>query len=104
MEQKSLLISALSVGVGVGVGVGIGLANSGQNVSKWGPNYSFSSNAVTADKIEHEMLRLIVDGRESNVTFDKFPYYLRHAYFLLLQQINLPLICFVFMITYFTFL
>jgi len=80
MEQKSLLISALSVGVGVGVGVGIGLANSGQNVSKWGPNYSFSSsNAVTADKIEHEMLRLIVDGRDSNVTFDKFPYYLRQG-------------------------
>lgn len=76
MEHKSILISALSVGVGVGVGVGIGLANSGQNVSKWGPNYSFSSNAVTADKIEHEMLRQIVDGRESNVTFDKFPYYL----------------------------
>lgn len=73
-------MSALSVGVGVGVGVGIGLANSGQNVSKWGPNYSFSSsNTVTADKIEHEMLRLIVDGRDSNVTFDKFPYYLRQG-------------------------
>ncbi|XP_073226139.1 uncharacterized protein [Cicer arietinum] len=75
MEQKSFLLSALSVGVGVGVGIGLA---SGQSVSKWGPNYSFPSNAVTADKFEHEMLRQVVDGRESNVTFDKFPYYLRH--------------------------
>ncbi|XP_045813461.1 uncharacterized protein LOC123907304 isoform X2 [Trifolium pratense] len=69
MEQKGMLISAC---VGVGVGVGLGLA-SGQ--TKWGPN-SVSSNAITPEKIEHEMLRLIVDGRESNVTFDNFPYYL----------------------------
>ncbi|KAK7358561.1 hypothetical protein VNO77_00494 [Canavalia gladiata] len=72
MEQKSILISAL--GVGVGVGVGIGLA-SGQSVGKWGAN-TFSSNVVTAEKMEQEMLRQVVDGRESNVTFDKFPYYL----------------------------
>ncbi|XP_004511542.1 uncharacterized protein [Cicer arietinum] len=72
MEQKGMLISAL--GVGVGVGVGLGLA-SGQSVTKWGAN-PFSSNAITPEKIEHEMLRLIVDGRESNVTFDNFPYYL----------------------------
>ncbi|GAU29462.1 hypothetical protein TSUD_227270 [Trifolium subterraneum] len=69
MEQKGMLISAC---VGVGVGVGLGLA-SGQ--TKWGPN-SVSSNTITPEKIEHEMLRLIVDGRESNVTFDNFPYYL----------------------------
>ncbi|KAG5030007.1 hypothetical protein JHK87_013521 [Glycine soja] len=74
MEQKSILISAL--GVGVGVGVGIGLA-SGQSVGNWGAN-TFSSNAITAEKMEQEMLRQVVDGRESNVTFDKFPYYLRH--------------------------
>lgn len=74
MEQKSILISAL--GVGVGVGVGIGLA-SGQSVGKWGAN-TFSSNAITAEKMEQEMLRQVVDGRESNATFDKFPYYLRH--------------------------
>jgi hypothetical protein len=72
MEQKGMLISAC---VGVGVGVGLGLA-SGQ--TKWGPN-SVSSTAITPEKIEHEMLRLIVDGRESNVTFDNFPYYLRYS-------------------------
>lgn len=72
MEQKSILISALSVGVGVGIGLA-----SGQTVGKWGAN-AFSSNAVTAEKMEQEMLRQVVDGRESTVTFDKFPYYLRH--------------------------
>ncbi|KAK2385184.1 hypothetical protein P8452_39946 [Trifolium repens] len=76
MEQKSFLISALSVGVGVGVGIGLA---SGQSVSKWG-GFTYSSSSsnslITADQIQHEMLRLIVDGRDSNVTFDKFPYYL----------------------------
>lgn len=73
MEQKGMLISAA---LSVGVGVGLGLA-SGQTMFK--PNtYSSSSNALTPDKIENEMLRLVVDGRESNVTFDNFPYYLRY--------------------------
>jgi len=81
MEQKGLLISA-ALSVGVGVGVGLGLA-SGQTMFK--PNtFSSSSNALTPDKIENEMLRLIVDGRESNVTFDNFPYYLRYSPFIFL--------------------
>ncbi|KAH1114534.1 hypothetical protein J1N35_007912 [Gossypium stocksii] len=71
MEQKSLLLSAL--GVGVGVGVGLGLA-SGQN--KWTGNGSKSSTGITLERIEKELLRQIVDGRESQVTFDEFPYYL----------------------------
>lgn len=78
MEQKGMLISAA---LSVGVGVGLGLA-SGQTMFK--PNtYSSSSNALTPDKIENEMLRLVVDGRESNVTFDNFPYYLRYSLFFL---------------------
>ncbi|XP_020224539.1 putative cell division cycle ATPase isoform X2 [Cajanus cajan] len=83
MEQKSILISAL--GVGVGVGVGIGLA-SGQSVAKWGAN-TFSSNAITAEKMEQEMLRQVVDGRQSNVTFDKFPYYLSEQTRVLLTSV-----------------
>ncbi|KAA8520892.1 hypothetical protein F0562_011565 [Nyssa sinensis] len=47
MEQKHILMSALSVGIGVGVGFGLA---SGQTVSKW-----------TGD---------------SKVTFEEFPYYL----------------------------
>lgn len=78
MEAKELLISALSVGVGVGVGIGLA---SGQHVSKWaGGAFHASSNALTVDKIEHEMLRLVVDGRDTNVTFDNFPYYLRSLF------------------------
>lgn len=73
MEQKHILLSAIGVGVGVGVGLGIA---SGQTVSKWAGNAS-SSDPVTAERVEKEMLRLVVDGRESKVTFDQFPYYLR---------------------------
>ncbi|KAI3407270.1 AAA domain-containing protein [Psidium guajava] len=72
MEQKHILLSAIGVGVGVGVGLGIA---SGQTVSKWAGNAS-SSDPITAERVEKEMLRLVVDGRESKVTFDQFPYYL----------------------------
>ncbi|KAK1286857.1 Katanin p60 ATPase-containing subunit A1 [Acorus calamus] len=72
MEQKHLLMSAL--GVGLGVGVGFGLA-SGQTVSKW-TSGSASSNATTAEQVEQELLRQVVEGRDSTVTFDEFPYYL----------------------------
>lgn len=71
MEQKHILMSAL----GVGIGVGIGLA-SGHTVSKWTSGANSSSNAVTPQAMEQEMLNLIVDGRNSKVTFDEFPYYL----------------------------
>lgn len=72
MEQKHMLMSAL--GVGIGVGVGIGLA-SGQTVSKW--TGSTPTNAVTPERMEHEMVGLLVDGKDTKVTFDEFPYYLR---------------------------
>ncbi|XP_048445759.1 uncharacterized protein LOC103927306 [Pyrus x bretschneideri] len=72
MEQKGILLSAL--GVGMGVGVGLGLA-SGQTMSKWTGNDKMS-NGVTPDRVEQELLRQIVDGRDSKVTFDQFPYYL----------------------------
>ncbi|KAJ8768569.1 hypothetical protein K2173_022680 [Erythroxylum novogranatense] len=73
MEQKHILMSAL----GVGVGVGLGLA-SGQTMSKWagGGNTSLSDVGVTPEKMEREILRQVIDGRESGVTFDQFPYYL----------------------------
>lgn len=74
MDSKQMLLSAL--GVGVGVGVGLGLA-SGQAVGKWAAGNSTSSNAVTADKMEKDILHQVVDGRESKITFDEFPYYLR---------------------------
>lgn len=75
MDSKQMLLSAL--GVGVGVGVGLGLASGHQAVGKWAGGNSSSSNAVTAEKMEKEILRQVVDGRESKITFDEFPYYLR---------------------------
>ena len=82
MEQKGYLLSALSVGVGVGVGLGLA---SGQTIGKWAGNVP--SNVITLEKMEQDILRLIVDGRESEVTFDDFPYYLRSHY-------HYPLLCF----------
>ncbi|XP_012086803.1 putative cell division cycle ATPase [Jatropha curcas] len=71
MEQKHIILSALSVGVGVGVGLGLA---SGQTVGKWTGRPSLT--AITAENLEQEILRLVIDGRESGVTFDHFPYYL----------------------------
>ncbi|XWS61698.1 hypothetical protein CRYUN_Cryun07bG0148300 [Craigia yunnanensis] len=71
MEQKHILLSALSVGVGVGVGLGLA---SGQ--SQWTGSGSDASIGITLERMENELLRQIVDGRESQVTFDQFPYYL----------------------------
>ncbi|KAK4748624.1 hypothetical protein SAY87_015210 [Trapa incisa] len=71
MENKNILLSAL--GVGVGVGVGLGLA-SGQTVSQWTGNSSM--DAMTVQRMEQEMLRQIIDGRDSKITFAEFPYYL----------------------------
>ncbi|KAL8544153.1 hypothetical protein ACS0TY_004619 [Phlomoides rotata] len=72
MEQKHVLLSAL----GVGVGVGLGWA-SGSAVGKWaGVTSSAAVDGVSAEEIEAELLRLVVDGKESKATFDDFPYYL----------------------------
>lgn len=73
MEQKNVLLSALSVGLGVGVGLGLA---SGQTVSRWVGGGNCPSGEVTTEKIEQELMRQIIDGRSSNVKFDAFPYYL----------------------------
>ncbi|CAI9094208.1 OLC1v1029902C1 [Oldenlandia corymbosa var. corymbosa] len=66
MESKHLMMSALGVGIGVGIGLASGQWTSGG-----------SSPAVLTPKVmEQEMVNLIVDGKESKVTFDQFPYYL----------------------------
>lgn len=72
MEQKHILLSALSVGLGVGVGLGLA---SGQTVSRW-TGSSCSSESIMVEQIEQELLRQVVDGRDSKVTFDDFPYYI----------------------------
>lgn len=72
MEQKHILLSALSVGVGLGVGLGL---SSGQTVRKWvGGNWS--PHEITEEQIEQELMRQVVAGRDSKITFEEFPYYL----------------------------
>jgi hypothetical protein len=73
MDQKHIVMSAL--GIGLGVGVGLGLV-SGQASAKWAVP-SGSSAGITADRVEQELMRLVVDGKEEKVTFDEFPYHLR---------------------------
>lgn len=74
MEQKHIILSALSVGVGVGVGLGL---SSGQRVSKWVSGDDRSPDEISEELIEQELMRQVVDGRNSKVTFEKFPYYIR---------------------------
>ncbi|KAL0734528.1 hypothetical protein Bca4012_010738 [Brassica carinata] len=69
MEQKSVLLSAL------GVGLGIGLA-SGQSLGRWANGSGSVEDGLTGEQMEQELVRQIVDGRESTVTFDEFPYFL----------------------------
>uniref|UniRef100_M4EBY4 AAA+ ATPase domain-containing protein n=1 Tax=Brassica campestris TaxID=3711 RepID=M4EBY4_BRACM len=81
MEQKSVLFSAL----GVSVGLGLGLA-SGQGLGKWANGSVAADDGLTGEKIEQELARQIVDGRESSVTFDEFPYFLSEKTRLLLTS------------------
>ncbi|KAL3652740.1 hypothetical protein CASFOL_002421 [Castilleja foliolosa] len=73
MESKQMLMSVL--GVGIGVGVGLGLASGSKSVSKLA-GVPAPPAGVTPHIMEQEMLNLVSNGRDTNVTFDKFPYYL----------------------------
>ncbi|TYH98133.1 hypothetical protein ES332_A12G288300v1 [Gossypium tomentosum] len=73
MEQKGILLSALSAGVGIGVGLGLA---SGQTVSKWAGNNTIADDGITGEQIEQELMRQVIDGKLSKVSFDDFPYYL----------------------------
>lgn len=74
-----LFASAVGVGVGVGVGLGLGLVSAGLGPSNPGGGGA-SGGGATAAVVEAELLRLVVDGRETGVTFADFPYYLRYAW------------------------
>ncbi|XP_076951896.1 uncharacterized protein LOC143625465 isoform X2 [Bidens hawaiensis] len=71
MENKHLFMSALSVGLGVGVGLGMG-----KTMSRWMGGDDSSGIGLTPQTMEREMLSMIVDGKDSKITFDEFPYYL----------------------------
>nr|XP_004496508.1 uncharacterized AAA domain-containing protein C16E9.10c-like [Cicer arietinum] len=64
MEQKHVLLSALSVGVALGVGLG-----------KW-VSVGVDFNDISEEQIVMELMNLVIDGKDSGITFDEFPYYL----------------------------
>ena len=102
MEQKHVLLSALSVGVGVGVGLGL---SSGQ---KWvGGNRD--SDELSVEQIVQELKNLVVEGRDGNVTFEDFPYYLRWFWdFIAVEWYNMTqtwcywCLCFFFLFSFLT--
>ncbi|OEL17291.1 Spastin [Dichanthelium oligosanthes] len=68
---------ASALGVGVGLGLGLGLVSAGLAPSApGGGGGGASGGGVTAAVVEAELRRLVVDGRDSGVTFADFPYYL----------------------------
>lgn len=69
MEGKAALMSALGVGIGVGLGLGFG-----QTLNKWGGSAVPPVN--WAECIQQELAKQVVQGKDSNVTFNEFPYYL----------------------------
>ena len=73
MEHRSLFASAVGVGVGVGVGIGLVSARLTAAPISGGGGEGRAAGA----ELEAELRGLVIDGRESGVTFDKFPYYLR---------------------------
>lgn len=95
MEQKHMLMSALSVGIGVGVGIGLA---SGQTVSRWTGGNS-SENTITLQIMEQEVLNLIVEGKDSKVTFDEFPYYLRSVGYFPSLSVHISLLLLLFRMT-----
>ncbi|KAL7147405.1 hypothetical protein ABFS83_06G104800 [Erythranthe nasuta] len=73
MEQKHVLLSALSVGVGVGLGL-----VSGSTLGRWTGAATSAAvvGGVSADELQLELLRLVADANKSKATFEDFPYYL----------------------------
>lgn len=83
MEQKHVLLSALSVGVGVGLGL-----VSGSTLGRWTGSSPSAAAAggVSAEGVQLELLRLVVDGKSCGFTFEDFPYYLSERTRLLLTN------------------
>ncbi|KAM0830317.1 hypothetical protein ACQ4PT_066288 [Festuca glaucescens] len=92
MEHGSLFASAIGVGVGVGIGL-VSARLTAEPISGAG-----GDGRAAGAEVEAELRRLVVEGRESGVTFDDFPYYLSEetklaltsAAFAYLSKTNLP--------------
>lgn len=66
MDKKGAFVSALSVGIGIGVGLGVG-----KTVNRLTSGNDSTTNGITPQTMEREFLSMIMDGRDSNVTFNE---------------------------------
>ncbi|CAL4948651.1 unnamed protein product [Urochloa decumbens] len=83
------LFAAAAAAAGVGVGVGLGLLSAGLAPSAPGGGGD-SGGGATADVLEAELLRLVVEGGNTGVTFADFPYYLSEEMRLALTTAAFP--------------
>jgi len=96
MEQKHVLLLLAALGVGIGLGVGVGTWVGEKNVLLsvfsvviglivgLGIWFGFGgdsddSNHISENQIVKGLKKLVIDGKDSKVTFDDFPYYLRYC-------------------------
>ncbi|KAK3164816.1 hypothetical protein QOZ80_1AG0025190 [Eleusine coracana subsp. coracana] len=82
-HSRSILASA----VGLGVGVGLGLASTPFSVRS--PSRG-STDGPTPVELEAELRRLVIDGCDTGVTFDDFPYYISEEMRLALTSTAYP--------------
>ncbi|TVU35870.1 hypothetical protein EJB05_17777 [Eragrostis curvula] len=73
--------------VGIGVGVGLGLVSARLTGSTAGGG---DDRGPTAAEVEVELRRLVVDGRDTGVSFDDFPYYISEELRLALTSTAYP--------------
>lgn len=69
MEEKQVLLSSFAIWAGLNLGVGIYA----------GVKHYNQSNQLHEDQIVKGLMKLVTNGKDYDVTFDKFPYYLRYC-------------------------
>lgn len=75
MDQRQYMMLS---GVGLGVGLGLGIAL----VAKGARTTALSASVAKAQSLElteMELMKQVLDGKDSTVTFDQFPYYLKYG-------------------------
>jgi hypothetical protein len=72
IDQIGILLEALSVGIGLCVGLAIWV------VVGFGGDHVSNQVSSKDQTVMEELMKLVIDGKDSEITFDKFPYYLRY--------------------------
>ncbi|KAH7427530.1 hypothetical protein KP509_10G048300 [Ceratopteris richardii] len=70
MEGKEMLLPAIALGLGLGIGVATSQTCAFQNLT------TGADSCPSVQLLELELRSQVVDGKESAITFEKFPYYI----------------------------